>query len=426
MTDIAAAEVQPRDLHVQEFFLARQPILDRNQDVVAYELLFRNAETGPANITSDLSATASVIAHAAQLGLEKVIGDSLGFINVDAAVLMSDIFHFLPREKVVLEIIETVKVTPEILARIAELAEAGFKFALDDVITDSKDVRQLLPFVDIIKFDLRDMPLSALLKLTPQFKLYNKKLLAEKVETLEQFKICLDLGFDYFQGYYFAKPLIMRGKKLSPSQMAVMQLMTLVTSDAPDAEVEQAIKRDVSLSLNLLRLMNAPTIDTRQRIDSLSQALLVLGRHQLQRWLQILLYAEPCKMGHSITPLLTLAATRGKFLELVAEKLRPGNRASADIAFTVGIMSLMDKLFALPMAEIVKQIPVNVEVCDALLVRKGLYGDMLKLSEYLERFEEAGPLLTSTLKKLALTSNDLYQIEIATYKWSNSILRSTH
>lgn len=424
MTVTAPTEAPPRGLRVREFFLARQPILDRNQDLIAYELLFRNAETGPANITNDLSATAAVIAHASQLGLKKVIGDSLGFINVDAAALMSDIFHFLPREQVVLEIVETMKVTPEILARIAALVEAGFKFALDDVITDSEDVQQLLPFVDIIKFDLRDMPLSALLKLTPQFKGYNKKLLAEKVETLEQFNICLDLGFDYFQGYYFAKPLILSGKKLSPSQMAVMQLMTLVMSDASDAAIEQVIKRDVSLAINLLRLVNTPAIDAQRRIDSLGQALLILGRPQLQRWLQIMLFAEPCKKGRSMTPLLTLATTRGKLLELMAERLRPEQRAIADTAFTVGIMSLMDTLFGLPMEDILEQIPVVDEVGDALLSHTGFYGDTLKLAEYLERMEEAGPLLLPMLKKLALTSNALYEMEIAAYEWSDNIARN--
>src|ERR1035437_1681131 len=173
MTAHSTLATPPRTLRVRDFFLARQPILDRNQDLVAYELLFRNAAYGPANITTDLSATASVIAHASQLGLERVIGDSLGYLNVDAAVLMSDIFQFLPREKIMLEIVETMKVTPEIVARIAELVKDGFRFALDDVIADTDDLRQLLPHIDVIKLDLRDMPLSALLKLVPQFKRAN-------------------------------------------------------------------------------------------------------------------------------------------------------------------------------------------------------------------------------------------------------------
>ncbi|KRB79227.1 EAL and HDOD domain-containing protein [Noviherbaspirillum sp. Root189] len=415
-----------RPLRVREFFLARQPILDRNQALVAYELLFRNAATGPANVTSDLSATASVIAHTSQLGMEKVIGDALGYLNVDAAVLMSDIFQFLPREKVVLEIVETMKVTPEILARIEQLVKEGFRFALDDVIADTTEVKQLLPLVEIIKFDLRDMPLSALLKLTPQFKLAGKALLAEKVETQEQFDTCLKLGFDFFQGYYFAKPVILTGKKLSPSQLAIMQLMGQLNSDADTADIERSIKQDVSLCFNLLRLVNTPAVGARRRIDSVNQALMLLGRSQLQRWLQIMLYAEPCKKGHCMTPLLTLAATRGKLLELIAQQVEPRNQSMADTAFTVGIMSLMDTLFSIPMKDILEQVAVIDEVCDALLHRKGVYGSMLRLAEHMERIEEAGSMLDELIDRLRLGSEDLYNLQVSAFEWGDAVARSAH
>jgi EAL and modified HD-GYP domain-containing signal transduction protein len=423
------ANLMPNDspaipLRVREFFLARQPILDRNQSLVAYELLFRNAASGPARFTSDLSATASVIAHTSQLGMEKVVGESLGYINVDAAVLMSDIFQFLPREKVVLEIVETVKVTPEIFDRVAQLVKAGFRFALDDVITDGEDVRKLLPLVEIVKFDLRDMPLSALLKLTAQFKAAGKKLLAEKVETPDQFKTCLDLGFDYFQGYYFAKPLILSGKKLSPSQLAIMHLMNQVRSDADNAAIESSVKKDVTLCFNLLRLVNTPAIGARRRIDSVSQALMLLGRSQLQRWLQIMLYAEPCKKGHNMTPLLTLAATRGKLLELIAQQVDPRNRAMADTAFTVGIMSLMDTLFSMPMAQILEQVSVVEEVSEALLHRTGPFGEMLRLAEHMERVEEAGTMLDDLILHFQLSDHDLYNLQVSAFEWGDNVARS--
>jgi c-di-GMP phosphodiesterase len=419
-----SAEAQP--LRVREFFLARQPILDRNQALVAYELLFRNAAVGPANITDDLSATASVIAHASQLGMDKVIGDSIGFLNVDAAVLMSDIFQFLPREKVVLEIVETVKATPQILERIAELVNDGFRFALDDVISDSDDVRKLLPLAEIIKFDLRDMPSSTLRELAQQFGKMNKKLLAEKVESREQFQACLELGFDYFQGYYFAKPVILSGKKLSPSQLAVMQLMALITSDADTSEIERSIKQDVSLCFNLLRLVNTPAIGAKRRTDSIGQALMVLGRNQLQRWLQIMLYAEPSQQRQSTTPLLTLAATRGKLLELIAQRLEPSNRTMADTAFTVGIMSLMDTLFSMPMRDILEQVSVVDAVADALLHRRGQYGDMLLLAEHMERIEEAGSTLDELINKLHLPDAELVDLQLAAFEWSDNVSRSAH
>jgi EAL and modified HD-GYP domain-containing signal transduction protein len=423
MTDTARPDSAAKPMRVRDFYLGRQPILDRQQSLFGYELLFRNAPGGPANIDSDLSATAAVIAHAAQLGLEKTIGDALGFVNVDAAVLMSDIFVFLPRERVVLEIVETMSATEPVLARIAELAAHGFRFALDDVITDSPTVQKLLPLIDYVKMDVRDMPLSAMLKLAPRFKQDNKKLIAEKVETREEFKTCLDLGFDYFQGYYFAKPVVISGRKLSPSQLAVMELMTLVTSDADNIEIERAVKKDVSLALNLLRLVNTPAVGARQRIDSLSQAVTILGRRQLQRWLQIMLYAEPAKRGHSMTPLLMLATTRGRLLELLAQRLRPSQRHVSDIAFTVGIMSLMDTLFGIPMAEIVVQIPVIDEVANALQHRSGFFGELLRLAECIERMGDMQDQVMPTLRELAISTDELVELEMAAFEWSDTVVR---
>lgn len=423
MIDLSLHDTGPRNLRVREFYLGRQPILDRNQTLFGYELLFRNAPVGPANVTNELAATAAVIAHASQLGMEKTIGDALGFVNVDADVLMTDIFPFLPREKVVLEIAETLPLTPPLLARMTELVGHGFRFALDDVSGDSANVAALLPLVDYVKMDLRNLPLTTLMKLAPRFHQEQKKLVAEKVETREEFKNCLDLGFDFFQGYYFSKPVIMSGKKLSPSQLAVMELMTLVTSEADNQEIERAIKRDVSLALNLLRLVNTPAVGARQRIDSLSQAVTILGRRQLQRWLQIMLYAEPSKRGHSMTPLLMLATTRGRLLELLAGKLRPSQRNSADIAFTVGIMSLMDTLFGIPMSEILAQIPVNEEVSEALLYRGGFFGDLLKLAECIERIEEMDDHIVPTLRDLAMSTDELVELEMAAFEWSDNVVR---
>ncbi|MGB7479610.1 MAG: EAL domain-containing protein [Burkholderiaceae bacterium] len=406
---------------VKEFFLARQPILNREQSLVAYELLFRSAATGPANVGDDLAATAAVIAHASELGMENVIGESLGFVNADATVLMSDFVNFLPSDKVVLEVLETVKVTPQLIQRVAELVEEGFVFALDDVVADSEDVQKLLPLVKIIKIDVMGMEQETLVRLANRFGHAGKVLLAEKVETLEQFQRCLQLGFHYFQGYYFARPGILSGKKLLPSQLTIMQLMALIMTDASTREIEACIKQDVSLGLTLLRLVNTPAFGLAQRIDSLGQALVLLGRRQLQRWLQILLYADPGKARGFMSPLLVLAATRGKLLELIAEKIHPGQRNVADTAFTVGIMSLMDTLFGSPMEKILQQISVADAVSAALLERAGLYGDMLKLAEYIERIEDARPLLLPTLRKLGLSIDELYQLELAAFEWSNAI-----
>jgi EAL and modified HD-GYP domain-containing signal transduction protein len=271
--------------------------------------------------------------------------------------------------------------------------------------------------------DLRAMPIVSLLSLAPRVREAGKKLVAEKVETREEYKTCLDLGFDYFQGYYFARPSVIGGRKLSPSQMAVLELLQLVTSDADNADIERAVKREVSLALNLLRMVNTPAVGLRQRVESLSQALVILGRRQLQRWLQIMLYAEPASRGHSMSPLLMLATTRARLMELLAQRLRPGQRNVAEIAFTVGIMSLMDALFAMPMADIVEQIPVIDEVSGALLKRSGFFGELLRLAESIERMEEGEDLVTPALRELAISGDDLVELEMSAFEWSDNVVR---
>jgi len=414
----ASQPVRPRD-----FYLGRQPVIDRQQALFGYELLFRSAARGPATFASGMCATAAVIAHTAQLGLDKVLGDATGFINVDAEVINSDIFAFLPRERVVLELVGTVQASDDIVSRMAQLARHGFRFCAAGIATDTPNVQRLLPLVDFVKLDVNDMPQSTLARLAPALRQAGKQLIAEKVETREDYKLCMDLGFDYFQGYHFAKPAVIGGRKLSPSQLAVMDLMNMVTSDAENSVIERAVKKDPALALNLLRLVNTPAVGARQRIDSIGQALMLLGRRQLQRWLQILLYADPGARGHTLSPLLMLATTRARLMELVAQRLRPGQRNLAEIAFTVGIMSLMDVLFEVRMDDLMEQIPMIAEVSEALLHRTGFFGELLNLAESIERMDDVATQVTPTLASLAMSSDDLLELEVAAFAWSDSVVR---
>ncbi|WP_374363330.1 EAL and HDOD domain-containing protein [Pseudoduganella danionis] len=412
-------EARPFD----NFFLARQPILNRGQRLVAYELLFRDGRMrNDAQVTDDTAATATVIAHASELGLGQVVGEQMAFVNVDAAGLMSDFIRFLPPDKVILEILESVKATPELLDRIHELKRSGFRFALDDVISQTDDVRQLQPLCDVIKIDIHQMGLEQLPALARQFKNTRQKLLAEKVETMDEFQQCMDLGFEYFQGYYFARPMILSGKKISPSQRSVLHLLDLISNDAPSADIERSVKHDALITLNLLRLVNTPAVGARCRVNSVGHALMVLGRRQFRRWLQILLYVKNGAAQEFTSPLLQLATTRGKTLELMMEHLRPGQRVNADIGFTVGVMSLMDTLFSMHMNEVLDSVQVLDEVRTALLYRAGDYGGMLSLIEQIEQGGN-GQHLARRLHALQLSPAALYAIQLAAIEWVNDYAR---
>lgn len=407
---------------MQDFYLARQPILNREQMLVGYELLFRSTTENQAHITDDLSATTSVIAHAAEIGLPNVIGGLSGFINVDTTVIMSDFIHVLPSDRVVLEILETVEVTPVLLSRVAALAEEGYTFALDDVIAISPSIEKLLPFVSIVKVDVTGQPVDKLLYLSRHFRDQKKILLAEKVETREQYKDCMMCGFDYFQGYYFAKPVILHGKKLSASKNVIMNLLTMLVRNADNRDIVRHIKTDVALSLTLLKLVNTPVYGLTRKIDSLGQALLVLGHRQLKRWLQVLLFSNiDVGSGDQLSPLLILAATRGKMLELLAERVAKGRSEIAEAAFTVGIMSLVDTLFGMDMDAVLKQINVSFEIQEALQHRRGFYGQLLKLVEYTEHPEEESARIVESLALLKLSSDDFFVIEREAFLWSNNI-----
>jgi len=407
---------------VKEFFLARQPIVDRNENLVAYELLFRRVGPGPTNTADDSRGAVSIIAHLSELGIENVIGISRGFFNVDFTVLMHDLVKFLPCQKVVLEIPQTIKITPELVQRVSEMVHLGYTFALDDVITYSEYIKPLLPLIEIVKINTSLMTRTDLVVLVGKFRQTKKLLVAEKVETIEQFRNYMDLGFDYYQGYYFAKPAILSGKKLAPSHSAITQLLMLVGKDADNAEIEHSLKKEVSLCLSLLRLVNAAGMGVTKNIHSLSEALVVLGRRQLERWLQIQLYIGPDAIPYASSPLLSLATTRGKLLELVAQKLKPTNKTIADTAFTVGILSLLDSLFGQSMKKILEEIGFGEDVSDALLYRTGFYGDLLKLSEYIEKPGETSPLLPPLLLKLELQVEELYPLQLEAFEWSNNLL----
>lgn len=418
------AEVRPvsNPMPSDEFFLARQPILGRDQHLVAFELLFRAAgEHDDARLTDGAAATAAVISHASQLGLAQVVGEKLAFVNVDEVVLMSDFVRFLPPNKVILEILETVKPTEPLLARVAELKELGFKFALDDVVDHTEEVDQLLALVDVIKIDLQGVAPERLGPLVEAMRASGKKLLAEKVETQSEFRLCQELGFDYFQGYHFARPVILSGRKITPSELVILRLLELINSEADDNVIETAVKRDALISLNLLRLVNSRVADADGRIESVADALNKLGRKQLRRWLQILLYTKPGNPVELASPLLQLATTRGKLLELMSLQVRPDDVVGAERAFTVGIMSLADALFSMPMADILDNVELADDVRAALLERGGDLGTMLEVVERLEA-ADTGRQFTAALRRLKLTLKQVREIELAAFDWVRELV----
>ena len=403
---------------LQDIFLGRQPILDRNQHIVAYELLFRAEQSPDANVHDDLLASAHVIIQAfSELGIAGVLGEKKGFINVSGDLLLSDMIELLPRDKVVIELLETIQVTDPIIERCQELKAMGFTLALDDF-GGEPEFEPLLGIVEVVKVDLPQMLGQGQLEKNVQYlKKWPLRLLAEKVEHIEQANQCKELGFDLFQGYYYARPVVLTGKRPDTSKLALMTMLGLVLDDAETEKIEQVFKHDASLSYNLLRLVNSVAMGMRYKIGSIKQAIVVLGRQQLQRWLQLLLFVN--QSGDLQSPLLELAATRGKLMELLAVTQLPRDKDFHDRAFMVGIMSLLDTLLGMPLQEVVKQVNLAGDVEKALLEHSGPLGQMLRLVEKMEQndFDAA----VEILNEMKLSQGDLMQAQLDAMRWANEI-----
>jgi EAL and modified HD-GYP domain-containing signal transduction protein len=401
----------------QKYLIGRQPILNRDEQICAYELLFRSAQSlTKANVSDASQATASVILNTlAGFGIKQILGKHLGFINLELDILMSDSLELLPKELVVLELLETLEVTPILIERCRELKEAGFVLALDDHDYDPI-YEELYQIIDIVIVDLMATPVDTLGATIECYRNYQFKLLAEKVESKEEFLKCLDLGFDYFQGYYFAKPAVIEKKKIDEGGAALLKLMRQLMDDAEMEEVEKTFRSSPGLTYKLLLLVNSVSFVGLQKIQTVRHAISMLGRAQIKRWVQLALFATDD--SHAMeNPLVDMAAVRGGFMEQMATacpRLR-GNREAADQAFMTGILSLLESLYDIPMGQIAEELSLSEDVQQALVSREGTYGNLLALAEALEQvdFVKASELLGA----LSIPYNTVMDAQMKAYNW---------
>lgn len=406
---------------MKNFFVARQPIVDRRENLVAFELLFRAPQGSKSEILDDTNLTAQVLVNVfGEMGIADVLGMQKGFVNLDAVFLHSDLVELLPKDTVVLELLETIKIDDAIITRCKELKAKGYTLALDDVVNLGEDIRPLLGIVDVVKLDLMQIDAALLPVLVKELKKYPVQLLAEKVETREQAASCVEMGFDLFQGYYFARPETLSGKRASPSKVALLRIFTLMVSDAENREIEEAFKGHVDLTYNLMRMVNSVGSGLVTKIGSLGHGLAILGRRALQRWVQLLLYASD-KAAQKTNPLMQLAASRGKLMELLAQKCRPNDRDFYERAFMVGMLSLLDVLMGEPMADILKRTYLHEEVDAALLRREGELGGLLVLCEQVE-LGDVDAIQKSLGVRHVLTVEGVNKAQLEALGWANSVI----
>ncbi len=368
-------------------FIGRQPILDSRQQLVAYELLFRSAESPNVGTMPDGTlATGRVLANILnQLGLHTVLGGKRAFLNVTAEFLQKGLHELLPHDQAVLEILEDVEPTPELAARCAQLRAEGYELALDDFVY-SPAWEPLLELVTYVKLDVRALGMEETARQAGLLCGREFALLAEKVETIDEFRRCLDLGFDYFQGYYFAKPELLGTKRIDPSLLNAVNLFNLVIGKADIARIEAGFRQDVALSYNLLKFINSVGMGLARKVNGIRHALVVLGHAKLARWLSLLMLSLP---GHGVASqtLFRVALTRARFIELLGQKRLPPKEH--DLLFMMGMFSALDVLFGKPLSEALSGIALPPEVGDALLHGSGRLAPYLQLVRACEELDVA-------------------------------------
>ena len=398
---------------MEDFYLARQAIYDRELNVFAYELLFRDDQQKTANILDGNSATSQVIINAfLHIGLDKIVGDKRAFINLPHDMLVHEDTLQLPKEHVVLEVLEDIPPTPTVVGAVQNLIDNGFCVALDDFMYND-ELRPLVDLAQIIKIDI--LPLSSF-QIREQVNLLRgdgRKLLAEKVETIEQYQLCRSLGFDYFQGYFVAQPHIIAGQRPPANRLMILHLLgKLQNPNVEIDEIEDVISKDLSLSYRVLRTINSSLFNLPTKVESIRTAIQFIGLKQLKHLVSVIALAN---FDDKPSELVMLSLIRAKFSELICKAL---NQSDPEVAFTAGLFSMLEAMLDYPMEDILKELPLSDELSSALLNHEGNIGAILDMVESYEKGD------WDQIKLPENTSIDITQLYLESITWAEESLKN--
>ena len=340
-------------------FVARQPILDRTQKVFGYELLFRNGIEDYFNADPELAAR-STLDSSLLFGLNTLCHNSRAFVNCTREILLKDLVTLLPSHQTVVEVLETVEPEERVVAACERLKAAGYLIALDDFAPNDPRI-PLCGLADIIKVDVRATRLEERAGMLRRFGAPKCKMLAEKLETVQEFTQARNMGFTYFQGYFFCKPELIVGREVPANRLRYLRLLEMVSRPELDLrELEKMLKQEASMCYRLLRYLNSPIFGFSLEIKSVRHAMAILGERELRRWLRLVITIAVAERGCS--ELVLMALTRARFCELLSTRLQAKN----DL-FLMGLLSVMDAILEIDMDSLLTQVPVDPDIKAALL-----------------------------------------------------------
>jgi EAL and modified HD-GYP domain-containing signal transduction protein len=398
-----------------EQFIARQPILDLNKKLYGYELLYRGAPGKLLGQVSGEQATASLLSSAFLTGdIEVISNNRLCFINFTQELLESNLPFNFPKTKIVVEILENVDPTPEVISICRRLKENGYTLALDDFVYKRK-FDPLLELVKIVKIDIRLTPLNTLIRTLNHLKYHNVKLLAEKVESEEEFVLANRMGFSYFQGYFFCKPQGIRIKEISSIKVNLIRLLAEVTKKEIELDrMREIIASDVAITYKLLRFLNSAYYYLLQKVKSVRHGVALLGEKELRNFCMLVIISELAT--DKPDELVRLVLIRAKLCEMLGKSAGISESECMNL-YMIGLFSLLDAMLDCSMSEILDKLPINVVVKESLLGNKNAYTDFLCLSQAFEKNQQDECLLFQ--KKLSLTDDQIQACYLEAVKYAN-------
>ena len=382
-----------------QVLMARQPIYTKNQDVVAFELLFRDPDGKFVQGLADKEATLGVLAGTySSISRQGQIQSLPCFLKVTDSFLLDGDMPDLPRNSFIIEILGHSLFTPALISRVEALAKKGYRLALADYDPTDERFFPLLNIVHVLKIDIQKLGLNNLPSLLQKLRPFNLELLADKVETKEEFRFCLELGFELYMGYFLSRPEPVKGKKLGGNKVLLVQLLNELQRPSATAQSVEAIAlNDPELTYRILRVVNSAAFNLHREISSLSHAIALLGMDQIRCWVMLFLANSD---GSKPDDLTRNMLQRGRMCELIAEMTgchKPVNY------FIVGLLSQLDVMLDIEMKELMRQVPLQQEMKAALLSREGSFGQILREVEYYERgdFEQLQELLDRSYYEVA-------------------------
>lgn len=399
---------------MENLFIARQPIYDKQQAVIGYELLYRNSTINRAIFEDgNLASSDTIINSFMNIGIDTLVGSALAFINLPEDFLINQDLTPMFKEHCVFEILETVEVSDDLLESLRQLKTSGYQLALDDFVY-SDDKIPLLELADFIKLEVNEASDEDLRQQIQLLKPYPGKLIAEKVENHELLKRCKALGFEYFQGFFFCHPQIIQQKHIPANKAVVLHLLEQVNRpDVDYDELEAILAQDVALTYKLLRYINSAAFSLRREIDSIKDAVVLLGIRNVKNWLSLILMSRVVQSKPA--ELIVTAMVRARMCELLAEDYHPEVRSQM---FIIGLFSVLDALMDAPMIELLDTVILSTPIKMALLDQAGIQGEIYKLVLHYDLFE------WDELADASIPAGKLAEAYLASIQWADQNIKS--